>query len=104
MLEEYKWFYIFEGSPHKRCTIVGEYDDEKEKNEKLDDFYYYMLYFVGDISDTFSTRNRPPCRNKAEIEVWSVTYKSVDIWKILSKEEKRLVEKDRADYLDSVAG
>ena len=31
-----------------------------------------MLYFEGDTSDFFSTRNRPPCRTKAEIEVLSV--------------------------------
>lgn len=64
---------------------MGEFDEEKAKGEKLDDYYYYMLYFVGDISDPFQTRNRPPCQTKAEIEVWSVKYKSVDTWKILFK-------------------
>ena len=58
------------------------FDPEKEKQ---DDFYYYMFYFVGDTSDLFTTRNRPPCRTKAEIEVWSVKYESDNDWKILFK-------------------
>ena len=61
-----KHFEYYQGSPQKRCHIVGDFDHDKEK---LDDFYYYMLYFEGDTSDFFSTRNRPPCRTKAEIEV-----------------------------------
>ena len=61
-----KNIYEYQGSPHKRCHIVGDFDHEKEQ---LDDFYYYMLYFEGDTSDFFTTRNRPPCRTKAEIEV-----------------------------------
>ena len=49
-----------------RCHIVG---DLKRENGNLEDFYYYMFYFIGDFNDFFATRNRPPCNTKAKIEV-----------------------------------
>ena len=64
----------YQGSPHKRCHIVG---DLKYENGELEDFYYYMFYFIGDVSDYIATRNRPPCKTKAEIEVKSKSIKVV---------------------------
>ena len=43
--------------------------DADYEKQQLQDFYYYMLYFDGDTQEYFTTRNRPPCRTRADIEV-----------------------------------
>ena len=58
-------------------------DFEKKENKTLDEIYYYMLYFDFSLSH-FKTKNRPPCKTKAEIKVRSVkymSYKLEDIFK-----------------------